>query len=78
MYRIILTRRPLLLFKQGEIPVVWRSTGVPRFWLQSGNMFQARVYSKHLATQILMRELGMVDESDKAYPKYKELRDGRF
>ncbi|KAK4051477.1 hypothetical protein OIO90_004691 [Microbotryomycetes sp. JL221] len=63
--------------KQGEIPGVWRNSGVERFYLQSGNMFQARVYSKHLATQILMRELGMVKEQS-SYPQYKQISDPRF
>jgi len=30
---------------QGEIPGVWRNSGVPRFYLQSGNLFQARCFS---------------------------------
>ncbi|KAK4049999.1 hypothetical protein OIV83_003823 [Microbotryomycetes sp. JL201] len=64
--------------EQGEIPGVWRQSGVPRFYIQSGNLFQARVYSKHLATQILMRELGMVDEDNSTYPSYKTKRDPRF
>ncbi|GAA5907470.1 hypothetical protein JCM5296_006916 [Sporobolomyces johnsonii] len=34
---------------QGEIPGVWRNSGVPRFYLQSGNLFQARCFSPCIA-----------------------------
>ncbi|SGY12760.1 BQ5605_C011g06594 [Microbotryum silenes-dioicae] len=62
---------------QGEIPGCWRNSGVPRFYLQSGNMFQARCYSKWLALQIHMCELGLTPKQAE-YPKYKEVVDPRF
>ncbi|GAA5907376.1 hypothetical protein JCM5296_002178 [Sporobolomyces johnsonii] len=62
---------------QGEIPGVWRNSGVPRFYLQSGNLFQARCFSKHLALQIQMVELGLRDMDPDAV-KYKTLNDPRF
>ncbi|GAA5903013.1 flavin-containing monooxygenase [Sporobolomyces salmoneus] len=62
---------------QGEIPGVWRNSGVPRFYLQSGNLFQARCFSKHLAMQIHMIELGLRD-SDPEAVKYKATNDPRF
>ncbi|GAA6062801.1 hypothetical protein JCM10212_006162 [Sporobolomyces blumeae] len=63
--------------EQGEIPGVWRNSGVPRFFLQSGNLFQARCFSKHLATQIHMIELGL-REQDMDGVKYKATNDPRF
>ncbi|GAA6011517.1 hypothetical protein JCM10207_002646 [Rhodosporidiobolus poonsookiae] len=62
---------------QGEIPTVWRYSGVPRFYLQSGNLFQARCFSKHLSLQIHMQELGMRDPKPDCV-KYKHLHDPRF
>ncbi|KPV71896.1 uncharacterized protein RHOBADRAFT_39941 [Rhodotorula graminis WP1] len=62
---------------QGEIPGVWRYSGVDRFWLQSGNLFQARCYSKHLAMQIQLIELGLRDTAPDAV-KYKHIHDPRF
>uniref|UniRef100_A0A0K3CQ10 BY PROTMAP: gi/472582471/gb/EMS20157.1/ dimethylaniline monooxygenase (N-oxide-forming) [Rhodosporidium toruloides NP11] gi/647402401/emb/CDR48655.1/ RHTO0S19e01728g1_1 [Rhodosporidium toruloides] n=1 Tax=Rhodotorula toruloides TaxID=5286 RepID=A0A0K3CQ10_RHOTO len=62
---------------QGEIPSVWRYSGVPRFWLQSGNLFQCRVFSKHLALQIQMIELGLREQQDDAV-SYKHIHDPRF
>ncbi|GAA5931049.1 flavin-containing monooxygenase [Sporobolomyces koalae] len=62
---------------QGEIPGVWRNSGVPRFWLQSGNLFQARCFSKHLATQIHMIELGLRDQDPEGV-RYKATNDPRF
>ncbi|BGP19956.1 hypothetical protein JCM10213v2_008087 [Rhodosporidiobolus nylandii] len=62
---------------QGEIPGVWRYSGVPRFYLQSGNLFQARCFSKHLALQIQMIELGIRDPQPD-HVKYKSLNDPRF
>jgi len=60
---------------QGEIPGVWRNSGADNFYLMCGNMFQARCFSKHVALQIQMTELGLGKSS---YPKYKELKDPRF
>ncbi|KAK4701397.1 hypothetical protein P7C70_g4838, partial [Phenoliferia sp. Uapishka_3] len=61
---------------QGEIPGVWRNSGVDHFWLMCGNMFQARCFSKHVALQIQMQELGMA--TAQTFPKYKERPDPRF
>ncbi|GJN93915.1 hypothetical protein Rhopal_006974-T1 [Rhodotorula paludigena] len=63
---------------QGEIPGVWRYSGVPHLWLQSGNLFQARCFSKHTALQIQMIELGMREQSDPELVKYKYKHDPRF
>ncbi|KAM0747858.1 dimethylaniline monooxygenase [Meredithblackwellia eburnea MCA 4105] len=60
---------------QGEIPGVWRNSGVENFYLQVGNMFQARCFSKHVATQIQMTELGLAKS---VYPEYKKINDPRF
>jgi hypothetical protein len=49
---------------------------VPRFYIQSGNMFQSRCFSKHTAMQIQMVELGLASGDN--YPKYKEVLDPRF
>ncbi|BGP11269.1 hypothetical protein JCM10049v2_007172 [Rhodotorula toruloides] len=62
---------------QGEIPGVWRYSGVQRFWLQSGNLAQARIFSKHLALQIQMIELGLREQQDGAV-SYKHIHDPRF
>ncbi|GAA5955765.1 hypothetical protein JCM3765_001845 [Sporobolomyces pararoseus] len=62
---------------QGEIPGVWSNSGVPHFWLQSGNLFQARCFSKHLATQIHMIELGLRTQDPEAR-SYKSIHDPRF
>lgn len=62
---------------QGEIPGVWRNSGVPRFYLQSGNLFQARCFSKYLALQIHMIQLGL-REQDMEGVKYKSTNDPRF
>ncbi|KAA1095597.1 hypothetical protein PGTUg99_007169 [Puccinia graminis f. sp. tritici] len=48
---------------QGEIPGTWRLNGQPGLWLMCGNFFQARCYSKHLATQILLQELKIHDKN---------------
>ncbi|BGP27574.1 hypothetical protein JCM10295v2_006546 [Rhodotorula toruloides] len=50
---------------QGEIPGVWRYSGVQRFWLQ------------HLALQIQMIELGLREQQDDAV-SYKHIHDPRF
>ncbi|BGP54614.1 hypothetical protein JCM8202v2_002201 [Rhodotorula sphaerocarpa] len=63
--------------KQGEIPGVWRYSGVPHFWLMSGNLFQARCFSKHLALQIQMIELGLRTHADDPVA-YKNAADPRF
>ncbi|KWU44303.1 pyridine nucleotide-disulfide oxidoreductase family protein [Rhodotorula sp. JG-1b] len=63
--------------KQGEIPGVWRYSGVPHFWLMSGNLFQARCFSKHLALQIHMIELGLRTHADDPVA-YKHAADPRF
>lgn len=61
--------------KQGEIPSVWRHSGVPNFWIQVGNMFQARCYSKWTALQIQQLELGAKAAE---FPTYKAVVDARF
>ncbi|PLW17999.1 hypothetical protein PCANC_07186 [Puccinia coronata f. sp. avenae] len=48
---------------QGEIPGTWRLFGQPGLWLMGGNFFQARCFSKHLATQILLQELNIYDKN---------------
>ncbi|KAL7008598.1 hypothetical protein EMMF5_001860 [Cystobasidiomycetes sp. EMM_F5] len=63
--------------KQGEIHTVWRNSGVPGFWLQCGNFFQARCYSRLVALQIQQQLLGMTDKNA-PYPKDKENKDIRF
>lgn len=63
--------------KQGEIQTVWRNSGVPGFWLQAGNFFQARCFSRVLALQIQEIELGMADKYH-PYPVEKEIKDPRF
>ncbi|GAA5838994.1 hypothetical protein JCM11251_007848 [Rhodosporidiobolus azoricus] len=63
--------------QQGEIPGVWRYSGVPRFYLQSGNLFQARCFSKHLALQIHMQELGLREPTPDGV-SYKSSNDPRF
>lgn len=63
--------------KQGEIPTVWRQSGVEGFWCQVGNMFQARCYSKYLALQIQAKLLGL-DKNNHGYPQYKANNDPRF
>lgn len=63
--------------KQGEIQTVWRNSGVPGFYLQAGNFFQARCYSRLLALYIQMQELGMRPH-DNPYPDEKENKDPRF
>lgn len=63
--------------KQGEIQTVWRNSGVPGFWLQAGNFFQARCYSRLLALQIQEIELGLADKYN-PYPEEKENKDPRF
>ncbi|KAI5480687.1 hypothetical protein MNV49_007614 [Pseudohyphozyma bogoriensis] len=60
---------------QGEIPGVWRNSGVDHFYLMCGNMFQARCFSKHVALQIQMQELGL---GKSVYPAYKDGNDQRF
>ncbi|BGP35261.1 hypothetical protein JCM10296v2_007096 [Rhodotorula toruloides] len=62
---------------QREIPGVWRHSGVQRFWLQSGNLAQARIFSKHLALQIQMIELGLREQQDDAV-SHKHIHDPRF
>ncbi|BGP43329.1 hypothetical protein JCM10449v2_007360 [Rhodotorula kratochvilovae] len=62
---------------QGEIPGVWRYSGVPRFMLMSGNLFQARCFSKHCALQIQMIELGLREHAPDGV-KYKHVHDPRF
>ncbi|GAA6040485.1 hypothetical protein JCM8097_004573 [Rhodosporidiobolus ruineniae] len=62
---------------QGEIPGVWRYSGQDRFWLMSGNLFQARCFSKHLSLQIHMIELGMREPKPDVV-KYKHRPDPRF
>ncbi|ORY72900.1 hypothetical protein BCR35DRAFT_344639 [Leucosporidium creatinivorum] len=61
---------------QGEIPGVWRNSGVPRFMIASVNLFQSRCYSKHTAMLIQLQELGLV--KDPVYPDHKKLVDPRF
>ena len=56
-----------------QIPGAWRLNGQPGFWLQCGNLFQARTMSKYVAMQIQMQELGLADKNfaghlDKADP----------
>lgn len=63
--------------KQGEIQTVWRNSGVPGLWLQAGNFFQARCYSRLTALQIQQIELGMTDKNQ-SYPEEKEIKDPRF
>jgi len=65
------------LDKQGEIQTCWRNSGVEGLWLQCGNFFQARCYSRVLALQIQQIELGMT-KKDAPYPAEKELKDQRF
>ncbi|WAQ87739.1 hypothetical protein PtA15_8A645 [Puccinia triticina] len=48
---------------QGEIPGTWRLFGQPGLWLMCGNFFQARCFSKHLATQILLQELQIYEKN---------------
>lgn len=48
---------------QGEIPGVWRICGQPGLWLMCGNFFQARCFSKHVATQILLQILKIHDKN---------------
>ncbi len=62
---------------QGEIPGVWRSSGVEGFFLQSGNFFQARCYSKYLALQIQMIELGLAPKEPHSVA-WKTVGDSRF
>jgi len=63
--------------KQGEIQTVWRNSGQPGFWLQCGNFFQARCFSRLTALQIQQIELGLVDKNN-PYPEEKENKDPRF
>ncbi|KAL8291284.1 hypothetical protein RQP46_002262 [Phenoliferia psychrophenolica] len=63
---------------QGEIPGVWRNSGVDHFWLMCGNMFQARCFSKHVALQIQMQELGVKSSTQAEFPMYKNVADPRF
>jgi len=65
------------LDKQEEIQTCWRNSGVEGLWLQAGNFFQARCFSRLLALQIQMIELGM-NPKDAPYPEYKEVKDQRF
>ncbi|KAG0152347.1 hypothetical protein CROQUDRAFT_719198 [Cronartium quercuum f. sp. fusiforme G11] len=48
---------------QGEIPGVWRLCGHPAFWNMCGNFALSRCYSRHVATQILLQELGIYDKN---------------
>ncbi|EGG03716.1 uncharacterized protein MELLADRAFT_89949 [Melampsora larici-populina 98AG31] len=48
---------------QGELPGVWRLSGHPAFWVMCGNLTLARCFSKHVATQILLQELGLCDKN---------------
>lgn len=43
--------------------------GVEGFWLQAGNFFQARCFSRLLALQIQAIELGL-NPKDAPYPEY--------
>jgi len=63
--------------KQGELQTVWRNSGVEGLWLQCGNFFQARCFSRLLALQIQMIELGL-NPKDATYPDWKEVKDPRF
>lgn len=63
---------------QGEISGAWRNSGVRNFWIQSGNLFQARCYSKYVALQIQMQLLGLVKPEENVYPKYKVLATNSF
>ncbi|KAH9816018.1 hypothetical protein DFH28DRAFT_1082214 [Melampsora americana] len=61
---------------QGELPGVWRLSGHPAFWVMCGNLTLARCFSKHVATQIQLQELGLYDKNfsgrlNKRY-KYEE------
>lgn len=55
---------------QGEIPSAGRHSGFNGFWLQIGNFAQARIFSKHLAHQIHMQELGLAPK-DAPYVRHR-------
>jgi len=65
------------LDKQDELQTVWRNSGVPRFWLQCGNFFQARCFSRLVALQIQSIEEGLIPD-EYPYPEEKENKDPRF
>ncbi|EIN12996.1 FAD/NAD(P)-binding domain-containing protein [Punctularia strigosozonata HHB-11173 SS5] len=47
---------------EGELTRCYRPTGQPGLWFAPGAFQHSRFFSKHLALQILARELGFVDE----------------
>ena len=52
-----------------KVVLMFLHRGVEGFWLQAGNFFQARCFSRLLALQIQAIELGL-NPKDAPYPEY--------
>ena len=47
--------------EDGEIGGLYRRTGAPGFWFMAGPLAWVRIYSKHLALQIVAMQKGVID-----------------